>query len=86
MRYNKALDAVMELAGGKLDAVIIDAPVAANLVASMNNENLVVLDNIEFGDEFYGIAVQKGNAESAGFHQTPPSSASTAMAPWMRCC
>lgn len=63
MRYNKALDAVMELAGGKLDAVIIDAPVAANLVASMNNENLVVLDNIEFGDEFYGIAVQKGNAD-----------------------
>ena len=63
MRYNKALDAVMELAGGKLDAVIIDAPVAVNLVASMNSENLVVLDNIEFGDEFYGIAVQKGNAD-----------------------
>ena len=27
------------------------------------HENLVVLDNIEFGDEFYGIAVQKGNAD-----------------------
>ena len=63
MRYSKALDAMMELAGGKLDAVIVDAPVAANLVASMNNDQLVILDNVEFADEFYGVGVKKGSDE-----------------------
>lgn len=63
MRYNKALDAVLELQGGKLDAVIIDLPVAQNLLASLGDENLYILDNIPFEDEFFGIAVKKGNTE-----------------------
>ena len=59
----KALDAVMELAGGKLDAVIIDKPVAEQLVKAMNNPELMILDNIPFEDEFFGIAIAKGNEE-----------------------
>jgi len=62
-RFGKALDAVLELAGGKLDAVIIDEPVAKNIVAALNNDKLMLLDNIEFEDEFYAVAVQKGNPE-----------------------
>ncbi|MDR1263314.1 MAG: transporter substrate-binding domain-containing protein, partial [Oscillospiraceae bacterium] len=49
-RYGKALDAVLELVGGKLDAVIVDAPVAQNIIDALNNDNLVLLDNIEFED------------------------------------
>ncbi|GHU71767.1 basic amino acid ABC transporter substrate-binding protein [Clostridia bacterium] len=62
-RYGKALDAVLELAGGKLDAVIVDLPVAQNIIAALNNPNLVLLDNIEFADEFYAVAIPKGNPE-----------------------
>lgn len=62
-RYSKALDAVLELAGGKIDAVIVDAPVAANILAAMNNSELQVLDNIEFGDEFYGVGIAKGKED-----------------------
>ena len=63
MRFPKALDAVMELAGGKLDAVIIDKPVAEQLVKAMNNPELMILDNVPFEDEFFGIAIAKGNEE-----------------------
>lgn len=62
-RFNKALDAVLELAGNKIDAVIIDLPVAQSLLASLNDPNLKILDNIDFADEFFGIAVNKSDAE-----------------------
>lgn len=62
-RYSKALDAVLELAGGKIDAVIVDAPVAANILAALNNPELQLLDNVEFGDEFYGVGVAKGKED-----------------------
>lgn len=62
-RYAKALDAVMELAGGKLDAVIVDEPVAMNIIAALNNDALVLLDDIAFEDEFYAVAIQKGNPD-----------------------
>ncbi|MDR1569778.1 MAG: basic amino acid ABC transporter substrate-binding protein [Oscillospiraceae bacterium] len=62
-RFAKALDAVLELAGGKLDAVIIDEPVAKNILAALNNPNLTLLDTIEFEDEFYAVAVPKGHPE-----------------------
>ena len=61
MRYNKALDAMLELQGGKLDAVIVDLPVALNLLASVNDDNLYVLDSITFADEYFGIAVKRVN-------------------------
>lgn len=61
--YPKALDAVLDLLGGKLDAVVVDAPVAANLLAALNNEDLMVLEGIEFADEYYGIAVAKGRED-----------------------
>ncbi len=62
-RFNKALDAVLELAGNKIDAVIIDLPVAQSLLASLNNPDLKILDNIPFEDEFFGIAVNKNETE-----------------------
>ena len=62
-RFGKALDAVLELAGGKLDAVIVDEPVAKNIVTALNDPKLMLLDNIQFGDEFYAVAVQKGHPE-----------------------
>ena len=62
-RFGKALDAVLELAGGKLDAVIVDEPVAKNIIAALNNPKLALLDNIPFADEFYAVAVQKGHPE-----------------------
>lgn len=62
-RFAKALDAVLELAGNKIDAVIIDKPVAESLLKSLNDPDLKILDNIEFADEFFGIAVTKGNED-----------------------
>lgn len=63
MGYTSALNAFMELQGGKLDAVITDAPVAAAIMKELNDENLVVLDNVEFAKDFYGIAIPKGDTE-----------------------
>ena len=63
MRYNKALDGVLDLLGGKIDAVIVDAPVAKNLVESMQNEKMTILENVEFSDEAFAVAVKKGNQE-----------------------
>ncbi|MDR1600712.1 MAG: transporter substrate-binding domain-containing protein [Oscillospiraceae bacterium] len=62
-RYAKALDAVLELAGGKLDAVIVDAPVAQNILDALGNDDLILLDNIAFEDEFYAVAVPKGKPD-----------------------
>jgi polar amino acid transport system substrate-binding protein len=62
-RYAKALDAVLELAGGKLDAVIVDAPVAQNIIDALGDDNLILLDNIAFEDEFYAVAIPKGKPE-----------------------
>ncbi|GHU65340.1 basic amino acid ABC transporter substrate-binding protein [Clostridia bacterium] len=62
-RYAKALDAVLELQGGKLDAVIVDAPVAQNILAALNNPDMILLDNIAFEDEFYAVAIPKGNPD-----------------------
>ncbi|MDR2505820.1 MAG: basic amino acid ABC transporter substrate-binding protein [Oscillospiraceae bacterium] len=62
-RFGKALDAVLELQNGKLDAVIVDEPVAKNIVAALGNPDLILLDAVAFEDEFYAIAVAKGHPE-----------------------
>ncbi len=62
-RYQKALDAVMELRGGKLDAVIIDKPVGLNILKSFNDPSLVAVETIEFEGETYAIAVGKNQPE-----------------------
>lgn len=62
LRYPKGLDAFMELANGKIDAVVIDAPVAANILKALNNPELETVE-MPFEDEFYAIALPKGSEE-----------------------
>lgn len=62
-RFSKALDAVMELQGGKIDAVIVDLPVAKALVSSIGDDSITILWDVEFEKELYGIAIAKGNKE-----------------------
>ena len=58
--YTKALDAVMDLVKGNLDAVITDAPVADQILTQLNNANLAVSKTISFEPESYAIAIAKG--------------------------
>ena len=59
-QFTSAMDAVVELMNSKVDAVIIDEQPALNF-AKINPE--LELVRLAFDDEFYGIAVRKGNAE-----------------------
>ena len=61
--YTKALDAVMDLKGGKLDAVITDTPVAKAILAELNDPTITISTTVSFGVEYYGIALPKGNDE-----------------------
>ena len=61
--YTKALDAVMDLKGGKLDAVITDTPVAKKILAELNDPSLTISQTVSFGVEYYGIALAKGQTE-----------------------
>ena len=61
--YTKALDAVLDLAGNKLDAVITDTPVANAILAELNDASLTISPTVTFGVEHYGIALAKGNDE-----------------------
>ena len=57
---NSFLTCFTELAGGAVDAVFVDMPVAASYVA--NNEGFAIIDE-ELGAEQYGIAFRSGDAE-----------------------
>ena len=59
-RYSKGADAVLALANGQLDCVIIDNEPAKAFVA--NHEGLVILDS-EYAVEEYAIAIAKENTE-----------------------
>lgn len=60
--FKKGTEAVMELANGKCDVVVIDSATAAKYVS--DNEGLKIVEDAEaFASEEYGIAVQKGNTE-----------------------
>ena len=61
--YTKALDAVMDLQGGKLDAVITDTPVAKLLLAQLNDASLTISPTVTFDVEYYGVAIPKGNTD-----------------------
>ena len=56
-RYAKALDAVMDLSHGRLDAVIVDEGVSDYFAASI--QGLRILDEV-LSDEYYGIAMKLG--------------------------
>ena len=61
--YTKALDAVMDLQGNKLDAVITDTPVAKRILKELNDSTLMVSETVTFDAQYYGIAITKGNTE-----------------------
>lgn len=56
-------DALMDLQNGSIAAVIADAPVVERWLKSNPNSGLVVLKDIPFEEEDYGIAMKKGNDE-----------------------
>ncbi len=62
MRFPKGLDAFMELANGKIDAVVIDAPVAENILKALNNGELETIE-MPFEEEAFAIIAAKGNEE-----------------------
>jgi arginine/lysine/histidine transporter system substrate-binding protein len=61
-RFSKVLDAILELAGGKIDAVITDAPVAKAILYSLANSELYVFD-AGFAPDMFGIEVNKNNPD-----------------------
>ena len=61
-RYGTFLNAVMELAQNKIDAVIIDKPVGQAIMASLNDPTLAMVD-MGLQADWYGIEVNKKNPE-----------------------
>ena len=59
-QFTSAMDAVVELMNGKVECVVIDEQPAIQF-AKKNPELMLVRP--QFDDEFYGVAVKKGNAE-----------------------
>lgn len=58
-QFTSAMDAVVELMNGKVDCVVIDEQPALQF-AKKNPELMLV--RLAFDDEYYGVAVKKGNA------------------------
>lgn len=58
--FRTANEACLSLKNKKLDAVIIDLPLASHIVQENNDLEIVDLNLLE---EFYGFAVKKGNKE-----------------------
>lgn len=61
-RFSKVLDAIMELAGGKIDAVITDEPVAKAILKTLAKDDLYLFD-AGFEPDLFGIEVNKKNPE-----------------------
>lgn len=62
-RFKKALDAVLDLKNGKIDAVVVDES-PAQVFVNKNND-LIILEE-KLTDEDYAIAVRKGDEELLG--------------------
>ena len=58
-QYSSGTNAAMDLAAGRVDAVMIDSAPAASIVS--NIEGLVILEGIEMDEESYSIAFAKDN-------------------------
>ncbi len=59
VRYAKALDAVIDLSNGRLDAVVVD--VAPAQAYTKDYDNLTILDIEDADPDLYAIAIAKGN-------------------------
>lgn len=62
-QYSTFLNAMMELQGNKLDAVIVDKPVGQALLASLKDDSLVLMEVEDLAADWYGIEVNKNNTE-----------------------
>ena len=60
--YSTFLNAIMDLQGDKLDAVIVDKPVGMAILASLKDDSLVMVD-MGLQADWYGIEVNKENPE-----------------------
>lgn len=60
-QYSSGTNAAMDLAAGRVDAVMIDSAPAASIIS--NIEGLVILEGIEMDEESYSIAFAKDNTE-----------------------
>ena len=63
VRYVRALDAVLDLKSGKIDAVVVDSMPATMFFNENKNELKLLEDKEAFEDEEYAIAIKKGNSE-----------------------
>ena len=61
-QYNTFLNAIMDLQGNKIDAVIIDKPVGQAILASLKDDTLQMVD-MGLQADWYGIEVNKENPE-----------------------
>ena len=61
-QYKTFLNAIMDLQGNKIDAVIIDKPVGQAIMASLNDPTLVMVD-MGLQADWYGIEINMGNVE-----------------------
>ena len=60
--YKSFIEAVKDLQGSKVDAVIVDKPVGLAILSELNDSNLQILD-MEMAADYYGIAINKNNTE-----------------------
>ena len=61
-QYNTFLNAIMDLQGNKIDAVIVDKPVGMAILAQLADDSLVIVD-MGLQADWYGIEVNKDNPE-----------------------
>ncbi len=62
--YDELGFAVEDLANGRIDGIVADAPTAADfLLQNESNKKKLKIVGEPFTDEYYGIAVKKGNTE-----------------------
>ena len=64
-KYKSFLNAIMELQGNKVDAVIVDKPVGMAILASLADDSLEIVD-MGLQADWYGIEVNKENPELLG--------------------
>ena len=60
--YTKGVDGAADLRNGRIDALIIDKPVAETFLGD-DNDLKIITDQKYFEDEKFGIAVKKGETE-----------------------
>ena len=61
-QYKTFLNAIMDLQGDKVDAVIVDKPVGLAILANLADDNLEIVD-MGLQADWYGIEVNKDNTE-----------------------